>query len=477
MRTITRTILSIVLPLLAGTNLFCSGEESPGADSAARRASTLVVAADALEWNVILPLLRRGELPTIARLMERGVFGELETDRPTLSPILWTSIATGKSRAAHGVTGFTSRLAETEAVRLTNSLDRRTKAVWNILSDYERRVAVIGWYVTFPAEEVSGVMVSQTQTPDQMDRRQGRAIMMGRLVEGMPQQVFPPERSAEIMGIRNRAMERLPDLLHETFGDFSHEMDLLTRTHWKNSRWALEADVTFVAIAEYLLTAPAPPFDVLMVYVNSADVLGHRFWRHHQPRAFANPPPARELADFGDVLTAYYRLLDAQLARLLSAPRRPMNVVLISDHGMHATNTEVDFSVETLPDDMNRVHSGHHRDAPPGVFIASGPDILGPAAPLRQRSVPPRRGHLSRVGSIYDVTPTLLALAGVPAAQDMQGRVLTAILKSPENVPVAVQSHDDEAWIEARTRLRANAVRDPGEAERLLQLRALGYIE
>lgn len=476
MRAISRTLLVTVgLALLAWSCLSCSQETPPSPDrNAAPRAPTLVVGADAFEWNVVLPLVRRGELPTIAGLMERGVFGELETDRPTLSPILWTSIATGKSPAEHGVRGFTTQVADVRNVRLVNSLDRRTKAVWNVLSDYHRRVAVVGWYVTYPAEALAGVMVSQTQTADQMDRSQGRSIMMGRLVENMPQQVFPPERTSEVMEIRSREIQHFPEFLHETFGDLPREMDLLTGTHWENSRWALEADLTFLAIAEHL-AAGSEPFDLLMVYANGADVLGHRFWRHFEPQAFEKPPPAREQDDFGDLLVSYYRFLDARLGRLLKAYRQPVNLILISDHGMHATNTETDFAIKTLPDDMNRVHSGHHRDAPPGVFVAAGPDIRTGNSPRPVREL--HRSELSHVGSIYDVAPTLMALAGVPAGRDMRGRVLTEILRHPANMPAPVLSHDDDRWLRARETLSATSVEDPNERERLQQLRALGYVE
>ena len=46
---------------------------------------------------------------------------------------------------------------------LTNR-DRRTKAFWNILSDCERSVAVVGWRMTFSVEPIRGITVAQTNT-------------------------------------------------------------------------------------------------------------------------------------------------------------------------------------------------------------------------------------------------------------------------------------------------------------------------
>ena len=61
------------------------------------RHPTLLIAVDGLEWNVMLPLVHQGKLPVITQLMEKGVFGKLKTFKPTSSPIIWTTIATGKT--------------------------------------------------------------------------------------------------------------------------------------------------------------------------------------------------------------------------------------------------------------------------------------------------------------------------------------------------------------------------------------------
>jgi predicted AlkP superfamily phosphohydrolase/phosphomutase len=456
--------------LLVGVNVVSRHSETTRVASADAPHPVLLIGLDGLEWNVLLPLVRQGKLPHLADLMRRGVFGELRTTRPTLSPIIWTSIATGKTRDQHGIRGFTRGLEG----RLFHNRDRRTKAVWNVLSDYGRRVAVVGWYMTFPVEPIHGVMVSQTQTPDQKDRRQGRAIMMGRLVSDLPGQVHPEARELEIMQVRQRAAQELPTVIERTFGSFQHPLSLLTRTHWTNSTWSLEADLTFLSTAEHLLRQDEA-YDVVLVYAASTDVLGHRFWRHHEPESFENPPAATEVEDFGHVLENYIRFLDDRIGRLVAASPREPTVVVVSDHGMHAFNPRADFAVEALPDDMNRVHSGHHRDAPPGVFVAAGPGIRSAQTPLPLERL--QRADLADVGSIYDVTPTVLAMSGIPTGRDMQGRVLEEILAPGTRVPAAVASHDDAAWLAERSKSAGQTMDAATEAGRMSQLRALGYVQ
>mgnify|MGYP001444098931 CR=1 FL=1 len=126
-------------------------------------APLLVIGVDGLEWNVILAMLRDGSLPHLARFMRQGVYGRLNTLRTPQSPVVWASVATGKIPDKHGILGFTRRNNEGNR-QLYNNGDRKTKAVWNILSDYGKRVAVIGWWMTYLVEQINGIMVAQTNT-------------------------------------------------------------------------------------------------------------------------------------------------------------------------------------------------------------------------------------------------------------------------------------------------------------------------
>ena len=120
----------------------------------------LLVGWDAADWKVINPLLTRGEMPNLARLMQSGVHGNHATLYPPLSPMLWTSIATGKRPTKHGIHGFTEPTEDGLAVRPVSNLGRKTKALWNILNQNGKRCIVVGWWPSHPAEPINGVMVS-----------------------------------------------------------------------------------------------------------------------------------------------------------------------------------------------------------------------------------------------------------------------------------------------------------------------------
>ena len=148
-----------------------------------------MIGVDGLEWDVLLPLVRDGKAPAMASLMRRGVFGKLETLQPTLSPVIWTTIATGKSPTEHGIGNFVKPVLKDGKPELFSNLDRRTKAIWNIASDYDKRVAVVGWWMTYPVEAINGVMVAQTNTAEQLDIAGGKQIWKGQLIQGAAGQV------------------------------------------------------------------------------------------------------------------------------------------------------------------------------------------------------------------------------------------------------------------------------------------------
>ena len=60
----------------------------------------LLIGWDAADWKVIHPLLDAGYLPTLERLVNEGIIGNLATLDPPMSPMLWTSIATGQTAEA-----------------------------------------------------------------------------------------------------------------------------------------------------------------------------------------------------------------------------------------------------------------------------------------------------------------------------------------------------------------------------------------
>jgi tetratricopeptide (TPR) repeat protein len=142
------------------------------------------------------------------------------------------------------------------------------------------------------------------------------------------------------------------------------------------------------------------------------------------------------------------------LGTLLSKAGEDTNVVLMSDHGFHPDHLRP-RGIPDFPAGPAIEHS------PFGIFVMAGPGI--------------RKDETLFGVSVLDLAPTLLALYGLPAGEDMDGRVVTAAFENPPALE-AIPSWEDVPGEDGRhpphTRL------DPvAAAEALGQLVALGYIE
>src|SRR4029077_19643270 len=120
----------------------------------------LLIGWDAADWKIISPLLDEGKMPALAKLIEHGCMGNLTTLNPSLSPVLWTSIVTGKWAWKHGIRGFIEPVDVEPGVRPVTSTSRSCKALWNICHQAGMDTHAIGFWASHPAEPIRGVCVS-----------------------------------------------------------------------------------------------------------------------------------------------------------------------------------------------------------------------------------------------------------------------------------------------------------------------------
>src|SRR5215203_2817395 len=170
-----RTRGSRRLPRAFGTLVLiacASCGSNPGAPGPSARPTSppvVLIGIDAADWLAIDPLVQKGLLPSFARIKASGRTGVMRSTPPLVSPIVWTTIATGMPPEKHGVLDFVvdTPSGGQEPVR---SADRRAPAIWSLFSGQNRRVGVIGWWATWPAEHVRGTIVSDRLAPQLLQR-------------------------------------------------------------------------------------------------------------------------------------------------------------------------------------------------------------------------------------------------------------------------------------------------------------------
>ncbi|MCP5044386.1 MAG: hypothetical protein GY944_25430 [bacterium] len=445
--------------------LACSSQNTPREHSEA--APVFVIAVDGFEWELVLPLLREGEMPQTAALMARGTFGTLETLLPTESPAIWTTVATGKHPAGHGIAGFVNPARAGTENELFNNRDRTTKAIWNIVSDAAKRVAVVGWWMSYPVEEINGVMIAQTNTAETF-RKQFKMPWKGTLKRDVSGQVHPPEREDEFLAFLPAIHDGLEASLEQIFGLFPEPLSPAERTIWTKGSWSARADITYRKLALHLLERD-DPYDLFIVYFGGTDTYTHRYWRYLEPERFPLPQSPRAVRNLGNVVRDYYRYIDRTLGELVAHAGPDARIFVVADHGMHPIREDDAEGRRRNP------NYSDHKDAPPGVFIAAGPGIaVSPRAQLPPAAL--HKDDMPRLGHVVDITPTVLALMGLAVGEDMDGQVMSDVVAPAffAGRPVErVATHDSHAWLSERASQSRSA---PGQEERFEQLRALGYL-
>jgi tetratricopeptide (TPR) repeat protein/arylsulfatase A-like enzyme len=388
---------------------------------------------------MIDPLLARGEMPHLAGLIANGVRGNLATIYPPLSPMLWTTIATGKRPPEHGILGFTEPAEDGLSVRPISNLGRKTKALWNILNQNGKRSVVVGWWPSHPAEPIRGAMVSEhfKLLPEQDPSS-----------PLPPGTIWPPAWAERMADLRVGPMEITGDILQLFVPEFQ-AVDQSKDKSLHDLAEIIAESMSIHAAATELLENEA--WDFAAVYHCGIDHFSHRFMRYHAGktvRGFDTDPRI-----YQGIVANAYRYHDLMLGRMLALAGPDCAVMLVSDHGFH--------SGRLLPDYIPAEAAGpavEHRHF--GIFA------------LRAPGVP--RGERVYGANVLDIAPTVLHIFGLPAGSDMQGKVLLNAFPDQRPLP-AVPSWDDIAG-EDGSHPPERHYDGAASAESLKQLVALGYV-
>jgi tetratricopeptide (TPR) repeat protein len=407
----------------------------------------LIIGWDAADWKIIDAQFGSGGMPVLRGLIERGVRADLATLEPRLSPILWTSIATGKTADKHGILNFVEPDPAGAGLRLSASTSRKTKALWNIFSQSGLRTHVVNWYASHPAEPIRGVVVANTF----QDSRPADPDLPWPLPTGA---IFPPALEATVAPLRMHPRE----LAAEEMLEFVPRLREVDPRHpgipFLAGCLAQCASVHNVATT---LLAEDNAWDCAMVFYDTIDTAAHHFMQYYPPRMDHVPP--REFEIFRQVMPSLYHLHDLMLGRLLDLAGPETTVILLSDHGFQSDH----LRPRPAPREPGRPYEhtvmgpDWHRGL--GILAMSGPGV--------------KRGEAVYGANLLDIAPTALTLLGVPVGADMDGRVLVEAL---ERAPIERVFSWDALEGDAGQHppdLRIDAV----EARQAMeQLVALGYL-
>ncbi|HEX3816742.1 MAG TPA: alkaline phosphatase family protein [Chthoniobacterales bacterium] len=400
----------------------------------------LLIGWDSADWQVIQPLLDRGEMPVLERLINRGVMGSLTSIRPMLSPMLWNSIATGKRPFKHGVHGFTEVDRELNQVVPVSSATRQCAAIWDILAREGYRTQVTGWFATHPASSLPGICVSDQFTSPAPDPGAPWPL---------PNDTISPSRLTKTLTELRVRPEEIPGDVLQLFVPAAATVKQRHDKRLHQLAIHLAECFSIHAAATWLLERE--PWDFAAVYYRALDWIGHHFMSFHPPMMEGIYSGDFEL--YREVMNGAYRLHDLLLGRLLQLAGDDVTFVLVSDHGFQS-GAQRPLRIAQVPAAI----AAWHR--PNGIVVLQGEGL--------------RRDELVHSASLLDITPTILALYNLPVGEDVDGRVLREVfLKAP---PEDRRASWDSLGESAAPLAKSQRVQQD-QAELIRQFVALGYID
>lgn len=401
----------------------------------------LLIGWDAADWKIIQPLLDQGKMPALRNLMDRGVSGKIATLDPPYSPMLWTSVATGKTPDKHGILNFTEPAPKDGGIRPVLSTSRTSRTLWNIFTNQGLKSNVVSWWPSHPVEPINGVMVS-----DLFGKATANMDEPWPMRKGM---VYPPELAGELGPLRIHPEEITPAHILP-FIPKAEEIDQKEDKHLHNFVNILAHCSSLQATSTWLMQNKA--WDFMGVYFDAIDHFCHGFIKFHPPKLPGMPQDKFDI--YKEVVNGAYVFHDMMLERMLALAGDDTTVILMSDHGFYSDH----LRLTNMPK-FNAAPALEHR--PYGILVMAGPGIA--------------KGKSIFGASLLDIAPTILTLFGLPIGKDMDGKLLPEVFDTPPT-PTYIDSWEkvDGDFGE----LPPEAKEDPVAAhEAMEQLVALGYIE
>ncbi|MBM4430390.1 MAG: hypothetical protein FJ026_08615 [Chloroflexi bacterium] len=273
---------------------------SPNVVDSSRKSSNLrvlVLGLDGATFDLLKPWIDESHLPNLAEAIRQGVWGRLQSIVPPYSVPAWTSFATGKYPAKHGMASFWRFSPGLGTHTLNSAKSLRSATIWSILSNMGRRVGVVNVPGTYPPVPVNGFMISGLMTPkENVDY------------------TYPLELKREVL-------QAAGDYAANPYASVSQTIKFLQQViYWERKR----------EIAHRHLLA-SHEWDFFINVVQGLDPIQHKFWQYMD----LNHPNFRqaEAQRYAPLLGECYAVVDEAVGHRLSLVDERTVLFIISDHG------------------------------------------------------------------------------------------------------------------------------------------------
>jgi predicted AlkP superfamily phosphohydrolase/phosphomutase len=534
-------VLILIIVLASLSPSLTNGKGGSGKDK------VLIMGFDGASWNVLDPLVEKGEMPNLKKLMDSGAYGNLRSAQPLVSPLIWATIASGKTIEKHGVISFAYPSYYVKCSR-----------IWDILERKGESIGLCGYFQTWPPWKTDGFIIPEHVAPGTETYPRSLGFVRELYLAAKNRRITPTTGilcgfSAVRNGLRLRTMRLAAASL---LGRLFRRVDYFDLDEHYRKRILILRIHTDV----FSHLTRTRPLDLEVFYTKVPDNVSHVYWKFMEAEKFGDVPE-EEVARYSGVIDECYREFDKSIGQLLENIDDNTTVYVASDHGfraaewaghteaamsyyvssqklmeliglsskvdafhqardihvkVHANYTdETDGIVETLNsitvsdtgkrlfkvdklfpgfirmavDSSNKNLLGKRIDlvdsqiefseiadraqslrisgshAIDGVIVMKGPHV--------------RRNQWLDSATIFDVTPTILYLLGMPVGEDMDGKVISQAISETylEKNPITYVPTYDDREVEKEYIGDIAQYKEEELNQKLKEdLRALGYI-
>lgn len=394
---------------------------------------TLIVAWDCADWEIITPLLERDQLPYLRSLLDRGVKNSVTTLQPQVHSLLWASIATGVLADKHGIHADLI-VSNDGRARAVNAGQLKAKPFWHIAADSGLKSVVVNWPVTTHSEQNHCVVVTDRYPAISSDAEHhlppASAIPESIGSELSEYALYAGELTGEQLGYLVDDIDQVDQEKDQSLSYLATTLTECINTHTA-ATWLMEHS----------------NWDLCAIRYDFIDPLGQQFMPYARPKQPGVPD--KLFNHYKNVMSRALVYMDLMLGRLIDLAGEHTNIILLSERGFQADASRVPWAA--LAGNPGR-SAAWYRDQ--GILVMAGPDI------------DPDKSLMG--AGLLDITPTVLALSGLPLPKGLDGRVLAECFNKKPKL--------EFSGTVARPETGDSVLTDAEIADDLARLVELGYV-
>ncbi len=125
-----------------------------------KKERAVVLGLDGVPCSLLKEFAEQGIMPNVRALLEEGTLCSMNASLPEVSSTSWSCFMTGVNPGRHGIYGFMELRKEDYGWKFPNVLDLKSRTIWDIAGDSQKRSVVLNIPSTYPARPLNGMLVA-----------------------------------------------------------------------------------------------------------------------------------------------------------------------------------------------------------------------------------------------------------------------------------------------------------------------------